>query len=353
MENRKKKLNAFESMSQAQMLTFYPIVFQAVVSVKRLGILQFLHKNKGFNEVDSIANGIGISPYGVRILLDMCCKVQVSERNENDEFSIGTVGLFILNDKQTSINLDFVQDVCYKGAFHMAESIKHGNPLGLKEIGNWDTLYEGLLDLPEDVSTSWFDFDHFYSDSIFKNAMEFVFSSSPQRVMDIGGNTGRFTLELCKYDSTVKVSIVDLQKQLIAAEKNIRLTGFSERVSYVHQNMLSSNLNLPKNTDVIWMSQFLDCFSEEEIVNILNNIAKVSSNKTRVLIVETFWDNQKFDSAEYCLLATSLYFTFIANGNSRMYSEKIFKNIIYKTKFDIYSQGTIGEHHTLLELRLK
>ena len=352
MENRKKKLNAFEAMSQAQMLTFYPIVFQAVVAVKRLGILQFLNENKGFNLVEDIAKGVDVSEYGVRILLDMCCKIQVSERNENDEFAIGTVGFFILNDSQTSINLNFVQDVCYKGAFHMVESIKESKPVGLKELGNWDTLYEGLLDLPKHVLKSWLEFDHFYSDNIFKESMKIIFSSSPKSIIDIGGNTGKFIIEVCNHDNDIKATIIDLKQQLIEASKNIKSKGFSDRVTFVEQNILDKEMNFSFNTDVIWMSQFLDCFSEDEIALILNNISKSINKETRILINETFWDNQKFESAEYCLLGTSLYFTSIANGNSRMYSEKTFNKIIEKTNLDVVSRSSLGNHHTLLELRL-
>ena len=348
-----KKMSAFAAMSQAQMIAFYPIVFQAIIATKRLGILEFLNKNKGYNKIEDISKGTSISKYGIKVLLDMLCKVQVSERNEDDQFALGSVGFFILQDKQASINLDFVQDVCYKGAYHLTESIKQEKPIGLQEIGDWDTLYEGLSELPPQVSKSWFDFDHFYSDAIFYNSLDIVFSSSPNKIMDIGGNTGKFIIKACKYNKDVKVTIVDLNKQLIAAEKNIRTYGFIDRVSFVEQNMLSENIDLPKNNDVIWMSQFLDCFSEKEVEHILNKLTKVADKNTRILIVELFWDNQQFEAAEYCLLGTSLYFTFIANGNSRMYSEKDFKKIISKTKLKIVNQETIGKYHTLLELRLK
>jgi hypothetical protein len=35
--------------------------------------------------------------------------------------------------------------------------------------------------------------------------------------------------------------------------------------------------------------------------------------------METFWDRQKYETAAFCLAQTSLYFTAIANGNSKMY----------------------------------
>ena len=309
--------------------------------------------NKGHHTPKEISKSILISEYGVKILLDMICKVGLVDRNSKDQFALDDVGYFILNDKQTSINLDFVQDVCYKGAFHLTESIKEGKPRGLSELGEWDTVYEGLLELPETVQDSWFNFDHFYSDSIFTNALKYVFLSNPDSIMDIGGNTGRFAIEACKYSSTVKVTIVDLQKQLEAAKEKAFYAGFVDRIDYCCRNMLQDKISLPKNKNVIWMSQFLDCFSEEEIINILENIISVSNKDTRILIVETFWDNQQFSAAEYCLLATSLYFTCIANGTSRMYAEKDFKAIIAKTELEIIRQDTIGNHHTLLELKIK
>jgi hypothetical protein len=50
-----KKMSAFEAMNQAQMIAFYPIVFQAIIATKRLGILEFLKKNKGYNKIEDIS----------------------------------------------------------------------------------------------------------------------------------------------------------------------------------------------------------------------------------------------------------------------------------------------------------
>lgn len=75
----------------------------------------------------------------------------------------------------------------------------------------------------------------------------------------------------------------------------------------------------PKGFDVIWMSQFLDCFSEEEVISIVSRAAKSMDEHSRLYIMETFWDRQRFETASYCLAQISLYFTAMANGNSKMY----------------------------------
>ncbi|MBP5759090.1 MAG: SAM-dependent methyltransferase, partial [Bacteroidales bacterium] len=75
----------------------------------------------------------------------------------------------------------------------------------------------------------------------------------------------------------------------------------------------------PTGFDAIWMSQFLDCFSEKEIISIVSRAAKSMDSHSRLYINEPFWDRQRFETSSYCLTQISLYFTAMANGNSKMY----------------------------------
>ncbi len=47
-------------------------------------------------------------------------------------------------------------------------AIKLGNLKDLKELGEWNTIYEGLSQLKPEEQKSWFEFDHHYSDDIFR-----------------------------------------------------------------------------------------------------------------------------------------------------------------------------------------
>ena len=67
------------------------------------------------------------------------------------------------------------------------------------------------------------------------------------------------------------------------------------------------------------MSQFLDCFSMEQITAILKKAARIMQPDTRLYIMETLWDRQKYEPAAFCLTQISVYFTALANGNSKMY----------------------------------
>ena len=67
------------------------------------------------------------------------------------------------------------------------------------------------------------------------------------------------------------------------------------------------------------MSQFLVCFSEADVLRLLERAAAAMGPDSALYILDTFWDRQEHAAAAFSLQAISLYFTCLANGNSRMY----------------------------------
>ena len=67
------------------------------------------------------------------------------------------------------------------------------------------------------------------------------------------------------------------------------------------------------------MSQFLDCFSAAEATSILRRAAQAMSDTASLFIMEPLWDRQRYETAAYCLTMTSVYFTAMANGNSKIF----------------------------------
>ena len=69
--------------------------------------------------------------------------------------------------------------------------------------------------------------------------------------------------------------------------------------------------------------------------------------------METFGDRQRFEAATYSLNAISLYFTAIANGNSRMYRSETIERILDQQGFEVAAtHDDVGLGHTVLECRV-
>lgn len=352
----RKDIPAVDAKFEAQKLSFAPVAFQCARVLRETGVLQTVADAgpKGIS-VNDIVSMIGISEYGVRVLLDMGASLYLVDYfKDNDHFVLMKTGYFILHDEMTRVNMDFIHDVCYEGLFHLDEAIRDEKPAGLKVFGDWKTIYEGLAELPEKVRKSWFAFDHYYSDNAFNRALEIVFEEPIIKLFDVGGNTGRFALECVKFNPDVEVTILDLPGQLKDAANTAKKHGYENRIKGHEINLLDSNQPLPAGADAIWMSQFLDCFSKPEIASILERAVAAMQPDTRLYIMETYWDRQRFEAATYSLNATSLYFTAMANGNSRMYHSKDMIELVHQAGM-IVDQDVdhIGMGHTLFRCRLK
>ena len=345
-------LSAIEAVDRAQFIAFAPYVWEASKLLQDKGILHLVEasRKEGIT-IEAIASQINMSEYGVRVLLEAGLGIRLVYRKE-DKYFLAKTGYFLLNHEMTKVNFDFMRDVCAEGSVTMEAAIETGKPTGLATLGNWNTLYEGLSSFPSPAKESWLAFDHFYSDKAFPEALKIVFENPPKKILDIGGNTGRWTIECLRYNDDVEMGIVDLAGQLKMAEKNMQELGFINRVHLHEINMLDTSKPLPTGYDAIWMSQFLDCFSDNEIIDILKKCYNVADENTRIFINETFWDRQKFPTSTFSLQMTSLYFTNIANGNSQMYDSKVFLKLIEKAGLAVVNEhDMVGVSHTILELR--
>ena len=340
------------ALFEAQRLAFAPIAFQVARVLRETGVLTALAEaRRGGTGLADLKAATGLSRYALRVLLEGGSAAGLVWQ-KGERYAISKTGFFVLHDEMTRVNMDFVHDVCFQGSFFLDEAVRTGRPAGLKVFGPWPTIYEGLSKLPEPVKKSWFAFDHYYSDSAFPDALTRVFATKPQRLFDIGGNTGKWALACVGHDPDVAVTILDLPGQLRVALEAAATCGAASRITGHAIDLLDPAVPIPPGADAIWMSQFLCCFSEEQIVSILTRVARAMTASTRVWILDTFWDRQKHDLAKYCLQMSSLYFTVMANGTSRMYHSDDLKACLDEAGLEIV-QATdgLGMSHTLFECR--
>ena len=313
-----EQLSAQEAQHLAHEIAFAPVVFQVSRLMVKFGILEALFAYPEGLTQEEIAQQTQLSPYAVQVLLEASLSIG-TVIVQQERFLITKAGWFLLKDDAVRVNMEFIHQVCYQGLFYMEEALKEGKPEGLKVFGNWPTIYEGLSSLPQEAQEKWFAFDHYYSDNSFTEALEIVFANPVGKLLDVGGNTGRWALQCVGYNPEVEVTIMDLPQQLALMQKATEGNKGAERIKQYPANLLDEQVVFPKGFDVIWMSQFLDCFSPEQVTHILRRAAQAMDSHTRLYILESYWDRQRHETGAYCLTQISLYFSVMANGNSKMY----------------------------------
>ncbi len=349
----KEQFSAVEAQRMAHLIAFAPVVFQITRLMHKWGIFSLLRDNDNGLTIAEIAKKTHLTDYAVKILMESSLTTGTVLLRDG-RFVLSKVGWFFLTDPMVAVNMNFNHDVNYLGLFSLEEALSKGTPEGLKVFGKWPTIYEGLSSLPEAVQKSWFGFDHFYSDNSFRQALEIVFSSPVKTLLDVGGNTGRWALECVKYSSEVEVTIMDLPQQIALMKEHIRNMPEVSRIHGFGADLLNRETKFPQQPfDVIWMSQFLDCFSEEQVLSIVSRAAKSMTENTLLYVMETFWDRQRFETSAFCLAQTSAYFTAMANGNSKMYYSEDLMKLIEKAGLRIDTiHDNLGFGHSILVCKI-
>lgn len=351
------QLSAREAQRLAEFIAWGPVVFQVSRLMVKFGILDMLRDAASGLTRDEITGCSRLSDYAVKCLLEASLGIGiVLVDTATERYTLSKTGWFLLTDSATRVNLNFNHDVNYEGLFRLEEALLSGRPEGLRHFGPWPTLYEGLSSLPEQVQKSWFGFDHFYSDLSFPEALRIIFDEHHVRSLyDVGGNTGKWALRCVAYSPEVKVTILDLPAQIAMMRQNVSGHEGAERISGYGINLLDAGAAFPRidgGPDAIWMSQFLDCFSMDEITSILVRAKEVMTDATRLYIMETLWDRQRFETAAFCLTMTSLYFTAIANGNSKMYNTEDLSLCIGRAALEIERiYDHLGHGHSVLVVK--
>jgi SAM-dependent methyltransferase len=320
------------------------------MAARNMGVLAAVHKSKSEGLAPSeVAARASCSLYAARVLLEGCLALELVTY-EGGRYRLTDAGYLWLFDDMTKVNANFVQDVCYEGAYHLETSLREGRPAGLKVFGEWETIYEGLTQLPPAVQKSWFDFDHFYSDGAFPLAFPRVFAQRPRTLLDVGGTTGKWAIHCLQNDPEVEVTVLDHPGQLDRLQQRAADAGVGARLRTVPIDLLDHDRPFPTGFDVVWMSQFLDCFGEPDIVRLLERGRAALAPGGRLCVMEAFWDRQPNDVAELCLQGTSLYFSCMANGTSRMYHSQDFLDLIPRAGLSVACDEEIGMSHTMLTL---
>ena len=341
---------AYEAKSEAQRIAFAPIVFQACRILRNCGILQAVQRSRSTGvTLSELSAKIALPRYGIKVLMESGLGIGLFCLNDG-RFTLTKLGSFILHDPMTRTNMDFMHEICYRGFFHLDQAVEEGKPAGLRTLGDWQTFYQGLSLLPARARESWLAFDHYYSDMAFPAALPLVFAARPKRLLDVGGNTGKWAAKCARFDPNVHITIADLPQQLELARETLR--GLEKRIDLLPLDLLDESTPWPEGFDAIWMSQLLDCFSEEQIVSILRRAARAMSANSFLHILELFWDRQPNETAAFCLQQTSLYFACIANGNSQMYHSADLLRCLGESGLEVtLDRDQVGRYHTLLTCR--
>lgn len=194
-----------------------------------------------FKDVGTIAKGANVSEVGAELILD-CLDALGYVKKKGNQYAFTKRGFKNLSANSPHNFRYFILfcDYLYKGYLHLDETIRLGRRAQssmLEEMTDyeWELFSRAMIDI---------------SRTNFKEvAGKVPVAKSAQKMLDLGGSHGLYSIELCKRNPDLKSTVVDLPPVKKYADECIAQYNAGKNVSFLASDFMKDEL--PKDNDII------------------------------------------------------------------------------------------------------
>jgi cyclopropane fatty-acyl-phospholipid synthase-like methyltransferase len=304
----------------------------------------FTHLSRaGSATIEQLAEQLGISGHGVRILLLGCCEASLTERGADGAYRNTAVAETYLVEGARYCMLGFVRftrEVQQKACSLLLDSIKAGRPVGLRALGYEDTktLYQAFAENEE-------------LERLFHKAMaEFskinFLTLEPgdldgvRRLLDVGGGNASVQMRVLQQNPGVQGTLFDLPTVCDNAAENVRRNGMTDRVSYHPGDVFAEEL--PQGHDAVLLSHFVEIFAPESIEHIYAKVQRALEPGGK-LILWTMTANDGETTGPLQAVKSSVYFVASASGSGMAYPAADHRRWLDAAGFDVVTERPYPE----------
>jgi hypothetical protein len=283
---------------------------QALSAAFDIGLID-LFKVCAYLTIDDITSqlSIRVDSLGLNYLLGMLCSSNIIEREADvisltDKFSKALVFQDFIQAQIAFANLvandvvDFLPLLLESSEKFMAKAALfelfdysraiESTPENLAFTRRWMNFTTALTRYEAQVCCSHHSFTHY------------------QRIMDIGGNSGEFVLQICKQFPSLEATVIDLPLVCDIGRKHVDQHPEGARINFYKANALVDRL--PKGFDLISFKSILHDWPEPAVQQFIRNSLNSLNSGGKLLIYERDVIDCGADNTPYYLLPMLLFF---------------------------------------------
>ncbi|MDX3537516.1 methyltransferase [Streptomyces sp. MB09-01] len=249
-----------------------PTRFATIATIFELGIAAQLKTagEEGMNAAQ-LAAVTATTAHNIEQLLQLAVKEGLVARSESGQYT--SAGLALLDDgdlARITPWIGLVKEVCLRQVYHLTESVRSGEIVGLKELyGVEGNFYSNMLNLPS-LHETWA--KAMAQVTALADPWLFGRLDFPRgaRVLDVAGNTGQGAVLAHRHhpDKDLHITCFDLPEKEGAALASFKEAGLEERCAFIGGDAFAA---VPAGFDVITIKHFLDMWDRQNAVRILRN----------------------------------------------------------------------------------
>lgn len=267
------------TLSLEGMLTAYQYS-QAIFALHRLRLPECLQQF-GAQSLSQLAKAVGADAQALAYLLEFAVTLQLLHKDAQGCYAFTTNGQRLCPDGADSI-IPFLAH-CEDGYgvwSALPYTLQTGQPAFAQVYGQ--EIYQHLAQHPQKM-----DYFNRYMEQTTQRWLADVGKHYPfaGHLVDIGGNQGTLTALLLQQFPTLEATIFDLEQATVGIKDKFVAAGVNERCRIVTGSFFAPE-TIPATGDIYLISRVLLNWSDEQVVEILQNCRRMMPTQSKLLILD-------------------------------------------------------------------
>ncbi|MGW0792260.1 methyltransferase [Streptomyces sp. NPDC002911] len=249
-----------------------PSRFMTLLSAFELGIVDKLRQTPGLTAAQ-LGEAVGAKPDAIEQLLLLLVKESfIAHDQDSGAYTLDALADLSEHDQRLVLaDMDMIKMVSLRQLFHLAESVRTGSTVGLREVyGSEGDLYNALAEHDE-LRDSWARLMNTATAHIDPWFFGHVDIPSGAQVLDLAGNTGLGAIHTFRHKASpgLKVTTFDLPAKEEECLENFKAHGVEEHCSFIGGDVFEE---VPTGFDTVLIKHFLPMFDRGDVFRILKGV---------------------------------------------------------------------------------
>ncbi|WP_092625698.1 methyltransferase [Jiangella sp. DSM 45060] len=263
--------------------------FKTLASAYELGLFARLSGTDG-HTVDELARMLGVGQRPAELLVTACASIGLLELRNGRYVNSAVADEFLVPGKAYHFGgwVQMLDRRLYPAWGRLSEAVRTNRPT------SWNPDEQAHLfdsEDPELLALFW-EAMHSLSTLTARELAAHVELSGSAALLDVGGGSGAYDIELCRRYPHLRATVLDLPPVCEIAAEKIKAAGHADRIAVAPGDFLADP-ELPAGHDVVLLSMIMHDWSDEQDLAILRKCFAALPPGGQIVISELLVDEEK------------------------------------------------------------
>jgi hypothetical protein len=276
--------------------------FKALASAYELDLFTHL-AGTGGRTVEELAETLGIEQRPAELLITACASVGLLQRRDGRYVNSALADEFLVRGKPYHFGgwVQMLDRRLYPAWGRLSEAVRANRPT------SWNPDEQAHLFDGEDplMLALFWEAMHSLSTLTARELGDHVDLSASTALLDIGGGSGAYDIELCRRNPNLRATVFDLPPVCKIAAEKVGAAGFGDRIEVTPGDFLA-DAELPAGHDVVLLSMIMHDWTPEQDLAILRKCFAALPSGGRIVISELLVNDDKTGPPAAALMSLNM-----------------------------------------------